>query len=174
MTTLHALRPILGIDIGRVIIGGGPDGPEDTTFLNGSEVDSLATPPMEGALEAIRDLAVAFDGRVWLVSKAGPKIQARTRVWLSNQAFFQTTGVPSEQLRFCRERREKAAICARLGVTHFVDDRIDVLNHMLGIVPRLYLFGGNRGGAPAGIEWVRDWKRARAALIHQGETVDIE
>jgi hypothetical protein len=33
---------------------------------------------------------------------------------------------------FCRQRHEKAAICRELGLTHFIDDRLEVLSHLLG------------------------------------------
>ena len=45
---------------------------------------------------------------------------------------------------------EKADHCLELAVTHFVDDRSDVLNHLVGIVEHLYLFGArSRGKWPA-------------------------
>jgi hypothetical protein len=45
------------------------------------------------------------------------------------------------RVRFCRERPDKAVIAAELGLTHFVDDRVDVLEHMVGVVTHRYLFG---------------------------------
>ncbi len=57
----------------------------------------------------------------------------------------------------CRERPEKAAVCARLGITHFVDDRLDVLTPMRGTVPHLYLFGAPRAGIPEWITPAPDW-----------------
>jgi hypothetical protein len=46
---------------------------------------------------------------------------------------------------FCRQRHEKAAICRELGLTHFIDDRLEVLSHLLGTVPHLYLFRSRAG-----------------------------
>src|SRR5262245_25849401 len=111
--------PSLGIDIGRVIIEG--DGP-DTSFIGGSEADAMRAPPMAGCFEAISRLTQSFEGRVWLVSKCGPRIEARTRRWLDRHRFFQTAGIPYGQLRFCRDRKEKAPICLKLGIGFFVDD----------------------------------------------------
>src|SRR4051812_16936999 len=116
-------EPRLGIDIGRVIIGGGTGPGADTAFLSGDDRRALETPPVEGALDAITDLVAAFAGRVWLVSKAGPRIQARTRSWLDSRSFFNRTGVPKEHLRFCRERPQKAEHARELVLTHFIDDR---------------------------------------------------
>jgi hypothetical protein len=99
----HRTSPAtLGIDIGRVIISAADSsGQSDTAFLSGSDERALETPPSPGAFEAITELVPAFEGRVWLVSKCGPRIQALTRRWLERQGFFRRTGLPPEQLRFC-------------------------------------------------------------------------
>jgi hypothetical protein len=151
----------LGIDIGRVIIGG--EG-ADTQFLDGDEASAMATPAVAGAFDAVADLMRLFDGKVWLVSKAGPRIQARTRSWLDKRGFFDVTRLPRDHLRFCRERREKADHAMALGLTHFIDDRFDVLRHLEGIVPHRFLFGPQRRPYANGptLTHVRDWR----ALLH--------
>ncbi|MCE9584415.1 MAG: hypothetical protein K8T20_18155 [Planctomycetes bacterium] len=159
----------LGIDIGRVIISNlGADGREDTSFIGGSMQDALATPPMPGAFEAIGELVRAFDQRVWLISKCGPSVQQKTRRWLDHTGFFEATGVRRDRLVFCLERPQKAVHCARLGITHFIDDRLDVLEAMRGTVPHLFLFGPQRRPIPGagGFTPVRDWPTALAA-VHQ-------
>jgi hypothetical protein len=119
--------PALGIDIGRVIIDGPshPDG-GDTAFFEGDEATMLATPEMPGAVEAIARLVRHFDGRVWLVSKCGAFVQARTERWLDAHDFYRRTGVPREHVRFCRARADKRQHCEELGLTHFVDDHPEV------------------------------------------------
>ena len=79
------------------------------------------------------ELTRAFAGRVWLVSKAGPRIQARTRSWLTARDFFRRTGVAKENLRFCRERPQKAEHARELVLTHFIDDRLDVLRALQSV-----------------------------------------
>jgi hypothetical protein len=150
---------VLGVDIGRVIIEG--DGP-DTNFIGGSEEQAMRAPAMHGAFESLRRLTSIFERRVWLVSKCGPKIQERSRKWLDRHRFFQTTGIPYGQLRFCRERKEKAPICHELGVTLFIDDRLDVLHAMAGVVPHRFQFGASE--APEGIVPVRNWDEAEQAI----------
>ncbi len=158
--------PTLGIDIGRVIIAAANSSGGDTSFLSAEHEQALLTPASPGAFKAIRELNDVFDGRVWLVSKAGQKIQARSRAWLTRSRFWDLTGVPSDHIRFCRERHEKAAHCVRLGVTHFVDDRSDVLRTMEGIVPCLYLFGPQPSRARLlGMTPVINWSAARAAIL---------
>ncbi len=158
----------LGIDIGRVIIRPG-DTAGDTSFLHGTDQDAMRTPPNSGAFETIAQLTAAFEGRVWLVSKCGPRIQARTRRWLAHHCFFERTGVPVGQLRFCRKRGDKAPICEQLGLDAFIDDRPDVLRPMEGIVTWRYLFGPQRRGGPwAPLIPVRDWSEVAARLLPAG------
>lgn len=135
----------LGIDIGRVIITPGDDN-SDTSFLRGTIQDALNTPPYPGAFETIHQLVELFAGKVWLVSKAGPRTQEKTILWLAHHRFYHHTGVSKSQVRFCRQRHEKANHCRELQITHFIDDRIQVLKHLRTLVPNLYLFGEQKNG----------------------------
>jgi hypothetical protein len=153
--------PRLGVDIGRVIIHG--DGP-DTSFIGGSDEDAMRAPPMDGVFDALRRLRARFGGRVWLVSKCGARIEARSRAWLAGTRFFETTGIPPEQLRFCKNRKDKAPICLELGLDFFVDDRIDVLVPMAGIVPNRFLFGAD-SSPDEGVTPVPTWSAAEAAIV---------
>lgn len=165
-------KAVLGIDIGRVIIGAAdPSGKADTSFLSGSDEAALSTPASEGAFSAIAELTRAFEGRVWLVSKCGPRIQRLTRRWLQRQSFYERTGVRPDRVRFCLKRPEKRDHCAAIGATHFIDDRLDVLEHLAGLVPRLYWFGYQLGAseAPAWTQPVRDWSEARRLVLAQVE-----
>lgn len=151
--------PVLGVDIGRVIIEG--DGP-DTNFLQGSDADAMRAPAMAGAFESLARLCQLFEGNVWLVSKCGDRIQERTRKWLDRHRFFQTTGIPYGQLRFCKNRKDKAPICVELGIGLFVDDRLDVLQAMAGLVPHRFQFGA--ATSPEGIVPVPTWDLAERAI----------
>jgi hypothetical protein len=156
-----ALEPRLGVDIGRVIIEG--DGP-DTSFVGGSEEDALRAPAIHGAFEALARLSERFEGRVWLISKCGKRVEARTRTWLDHHRFFETTGIHRENLLFCRTRPEKAPLCARLGITCFVDDRWDVIASMDGIVRSRVLFG--TAMAPTDdVVAAAGWREAEAAIL---------
>ncbi|MFC6021935.1 hypothetical protein ACFP2T_37960 [Plantactinospora solaniradicis] len=130
--------PTLGVDVGGVIVAlSGRD--EDTSFFGSRP---LETPAVAGVFDALATLTVEpFAGRVHLVSKAGPKVAANTRAWLFHHDFFDRTGIPAAHLHFVRERRDKAPVCQRLGITHFVDDRLDVLAY-LDTVEHRYLFLG--------------------------------
>ena len=157
---MGAPRPGLGLDFGGVIVASSRDGDEDTGFVGGSDEDALAMPPLPGSFPSIRALAGRFGAdRSWIVSKCGARVEARTRAWLDHRRFWEETGVARDHLVICRRRSEKAVECARLGVTHFVDDRLDVLVAMRDTVANLYLFGGPREGAqvPHWVTRVHGW-----------------
>ena len=156
----------LGVDFGRVINDGSshPSG-GDTSFLTGSEEAMLATPPMPGAFESLTRLTEVYEGRAWIVSKAGPRIQANTERWLTHHGFFATTSIPADHLRFVRRRTDKATVCTELGVTHFVDDRSEVLKALVGIVPHLFLFGPQDSPAPEYAIPVPTWTDAEDQIM---------
>lgn len=160
-----AAQPRLGVDIGRVIIDGSahPDG-GDTAFFQGDEATMLATPEVAGAVEAIAALTERFDGRVWLVSKCGPRVQERTRRWLAGHDFFARTGIDGSHLRFCRLRPEKRIHCVELRLTHFVDDRPDVHAAIRDVVAHRYLFGPQPGPAPDFVTPAPDWPTTRRLI----------
>jgi hypothetical protein len=147
----------LGIDIGRVIIA--PDAADrgDTSFIGGTIENALATPPCDGVFDVLPEIVQYFHGRVWLVSKARKSVQEKTRRWLIHQRFFERTGIATCNLRFCLERADKAEHCRELGITHFIDDRQDVLQHMSGIVAHRYLFGPQRDAVPPELVHVESW-----------------
>jgi hypothetical protein len=149
-------EPRLGIDIGRVIISG--DG-VDTNFLGTDDSGALRAPEMDGAFSAVTELVRSFQGRVWLVSKAGPRIQKRTWQWLDAHDFFGRTGLSRLLVRFCRQREEKAIHARALDLTHFIDDREDVLRALSGIVDYRFLFGPQRHQVPIekGLVQVLTW-----------------
>lgn len=124
----------IGIDIGKVIIGGAADQP-DTSFFSDN---FLATPPIHESFESIQWLAKEFD--VWIISKCGQKIQDRSLVWLEAYKFFEITGVNPEQVIFCRQRKEKAPIAESLGLRVFIDDRVDIISSMENVVEHPVLF----------------------------------
>jgi hypothetical protein len=126
----------LGVDIGGVIIDRVNDGTRALFFSD----DYLRTVAVPGAFDALRQLVEKrFGDKVFLVSKCGQGVQDKTLHWLDHHGFYDLTGIGSKRVHFCRERHEKAGICEKLGVTHFIDDRLEVLSH-LTTVGTLYLF----------------------------------
>lgn len=158
--------PRLGIDIGRVIIGGSSHtNGDDTAFFDGDEQTMLATPEMDGAFDAITQLVEAFDGQVWLVSKCGPRVRARTERWLAARDFHARTGIGPTNMRFCRRRSEKREHCLDLELTHFVDDHPEVHQAIRGVVHYQFFFGSQRKPVPDYGTHVHDWFEAQAAIL---------
>jgi hypothetical protein len=169
MSKKRTVEPRIGIDIGRVIMAPIEGGKADTSFLSGSLERAMQTPPSPGAFEGVKTLVTAFSGRAWLISKAGPNVQQKTKLWLEHWGFYTATGLPPEQVRFCLERPQKAEHCRQLKITHFIDDRADVLEAMRGHVPHLYLFGEQPllEEIPSWTIHVADWEKATNAVLRQ-------
>lgn len=180
MATHHHTR-VLGVDIGGVLMGGHrarrlqrQEG-EDTSFFG---PNYLLTPALPGALEAMARLcaatsagaAGAFDA-IHFVSKCGDEVQHKTRTWFAHHGLLAQWGLPESHLHFCERRHEKAPICERLGVTHFIDDRLSVLQHLTTVRYR-YCFDPPAGELEAhadlldapGITRVGDWSELEPLL----------
>lgn len=158
----------IGIDIGRVIIGPVIGGKADTSFLGTSLEKALVTPPSPHAFEQIAKLVDLFEGNAWLVSKCGPSVQRKTKAWLRHWGFYQATGLAEGNVRFCLERPQKAHHCKQLKITHFIDDRLDVLENLRGQVPYLYLFGEQPKlkGIPDWVNHIEDWSSAISVICN--------
>lgn len=133
----------IGIDIGGVIIDRAANDGTDTSlfgpnYLKAKDVDWAIS--SIGLLNRKDDV---FKDNVFVVSKCGANIERKSREWLDHCRFHEVTGVPKEHLHFCRDRRDKAPIAQKLGLTHFVDDKLEVLSHMKGIVKHRILFSPN-------------------------------
>lgn len=128
---------ILGIDIGRVIIGGANDG--SGKIFN--QTGFLSTPFVDGVVSGIK--YVVDEQRfaeVHLLSRSGATVQHLTNMLLSQTGFFDSTGLDSRNVHYCLRNSEKTTIAAELGITHFIDDRYGVLATMEGIVRERFWF----------------------------------
>jgi hypothetical protein len=126
----------LGVDVGGVIIQPADDD-ADTSFFGDHYLRTPAVPGVFNGLAAL--VAARFGPAVHLVSKCGEQTEARTREWLAHHDFHRHTGIPPANVHFCRTRRGKAPIAAALRLTHFVDDKLEVLSY-LSSVPHRFLF----------------------------------
>ncbi|HEX4104202.1 MAG TPA: hypothetical protein VHZ04_01845 [Candidatus Paceibacterota bacterium] len=126
-----------------------------------------------GSLANLREIAAS--GRfkeIHIVSKAHPITRAIFLARLKALDFWNSTGIPRSNLHFCMRYEDKAAICADLAVTHFVDDRLQVLN-TLTTVPNRYALreGGPRAeeaekykAAYDAVTRVNSWEELRQLL----------
>ena len=126
----------MGIDVGGVIMDKTND-ETDTSFFSGNYLESRAT---KDCFAAIRRLVNRFgDGNVVIISKCGESTQKKTLEWFKHHDFYNLTGMYENDVHFCRKREEKAPIAEKLHLTHFVDDRLEVLSYMTS-VPHRFLF----------------------------------
>lgn len=160
----------LGVDIGGVVMEG-VNAAADTSFFSDNY---LNTPALPGAIAALRWLsAERFGKNIFLVSKCGAKTEARTREWLKLHRVYARSGLSPERLYFCRKREDKAPICRKLGITHFVDDRLEVLGH-LETVPHRFLFKPQEAEVALfarhlpDVTRVETWGEALGHLLHEG------
>ena len=125
----------LGIDLGGVVIA----------EIWGMSWVPLSLPtfrrvqPIATAKESIARLVERFGKeRIHIVSQCRGFHRDRALEWLEHHGF-----VPElftiERIHFCDRWQEKVAICAELGITHFVDNKPQVLRSLDG-VPNKHLF----------------------------------
>lgn len=149
-----------------MIEGGlGADDAADTSFLGSSLEEAIESPATPGAFEVIPRLVALFEGRVWIISKCGESTQRKTLAWLEHHDFYARTGLPRGNVRFCRERAEKAIHCRELGITHMVDDRLEVHRAIRGVVAHRYLFGPQDGEVPDWVIHTPDWAAVAAEIF---------
>lgn len=129
-------KQIIGIDVGGVIIDREKNDESDTSLFGPNYLNALAVP---GALGAIESLSKGtFRDAIYIISKCGENIERRTREWLRYNGVDKI--VPEANWCFCRERHQKAPIAKELGLTYFVDDKLEVLHHMWKVVDHRILF----------------------------------
>ena len=119
----------IGIDVGGVIVPGATagNGKEDTLL---SDAGHLKQKPMHGSLEVCKWLVETLGpDNVFVVSKAGRKVESNTLNWMQKTGFFDATLIRRQNVHFVRERCDKASLCAKLGINSFVDDNLGVLKH---------------------------------------------
>lgn len=160
----------LGVDIGNVIIDHRLSDPNDKTL---HEERYSTIPASVGAFEALKTLNSYFDGKVFLISKCTEWAQEKILAWLKDNDFYIKTGIKPENVYFVRERHEKDIICRKLGITHFIDDRLEVLGHMIGSVSHLILYRPEEAEAEEfkqflpHIKRVENWNDVNAIIMNE-------
>ena len=64
---------------------------------------------------------------VFVVSKAGPAMVEKTKLWFQKTEFFERTGLAVDNVIFVRECEEKAGIVQSLNISIFFDDSYKVV-----------------------------------------------
>lgn len=152
--------PRVGIDIGRVIVG---DDPLDHTRSLLSK-NYLEAPEVTSAISAIGELCMSPNWeQIHLISRCSELVQGRTEQWLKHHRFFELTGLPPENVHFCRTSEDKAVLARRFYLSHFVDDQIKNLEVLPAITTNRILFNPTKQPTQKQQENVRiakDWNDA--------------
>jgi len=127
------MKKVLGLDFGNVIRPSVPDGKHGSFDLpNNSYLDSPDFPDARNCiLEAKRHFS-----EIHIVSRSDDGRWDDRRRWLTHHGY---DGI-FRGVHFCTKYEDKGPICAKIGVTHFVDDNLfRVLRH-LAMISHLHWF----------------------------------
>lgn len=130
------------IDVGGVITDDQNRYTDPERWLDGS--DYLNTPLNPGIIEAIGAVVADIFGPKdsFVVSKCSPGTQVRTREFFDHIDFYESTGIPPDNVYFSITRQEKAEFASALQATDAVDDRLENLGYLreVGPIQNLCLF----------------------------------
>ena len=160
-------KEVLGIDIGGPIINHVDDWLPDE--LVGDAY--LETGVTRGAFKAIRQLVEKrFGENVFLVSVRRLDTIKNTLAWLEHHNFYKLSGVKEGNTQFCQKRVGKGQICQDLGITHFIDDKLENLSY-LATVEHKILFRPNPDEVAkflsylVGVTQVNSWSGIKKLLL---------
>lgn len=106
---------IIGIDFGNTIASG----PKDVKKTEHPD-----------AIRVIKRLVDAENTQVCIISKVNAPQRVEVLTWLRENDFYNRTGLTVDDVYFCENRSDKGEICDRLGVTHHIDDRPEVMAYV--------------------------------------------
>lgn len=84
----------------------------------------------DDAFRIIRRMVDDPNVDVYIISKVTPEQERSAIKWFSEINFLEVTGLPMANIHFCRERIDKAIIAEKVGLSHHIDDRPEVMAHM--------------------------------------------
>jgi hypothetical protein len=126
----------------------------------------LEVPLVPGVLGSLVRLRALFGSHIYLIST---NIRRRSQALeiLEKHQILEFVG--RDRVVMCDTDAAKADTCRELGISHFVDDRIEVLE-LLGTVARRYLFqsesdAGASPALPANVLRVSSWSAIERDLL---------
>src|SRR3989344_5932467 len=136
------MKESLGVDLGNVIIDHIGFGTTPEFFHSG---DYNVIPPVPGVLDALRHLnQKRFHGNIFVVYNASDVADQKIISWLKSHNFFEQTGISPERVMRTQNGRDKSSVCNLYQATHFIDDRLEDLSHLIGKEKKLYLLRPQR------------------------------
>ncbi|MBB4320476.1 hypothetical protein GGE43_004071 [Agrobacterium tumefaciens] len=119
-----AVRHAIGIDVGGVLLQ-----TQAMKSWGNSSVGFLVA--YEGALNALQTLIIPqFEENWFVISKAEHEHRNQIKESLEHHGFLDSVGGELGNLIFTDTNAEKAEIARDLRLSHFIDDKWDVLRHM--------------------------------------------
>ena len=118
--------------------------------------------PAPYAFETIAHLVAKFaPENVFIVSKAGPDMEAKIRAWLEEQDFYFRTSFLHENVIFVREYLDKAEVVQKLAISIFFDDNTKIVKSLapLPIVQRIFWMNADQRKIKA-VPWQLRYKIA--------------
>ena len=148
----------LGVDIGGPIMAS----PNELFFSD----RYLEVPLVPGVVASLTRLRARFAGHIYLIST---NIRRRPQALeiLEKHRILDLVG--RDHVLMCETDAAKADACREIGISHFVDDRIEVLD-LMTTVTRRYLFGGAPAAGddrplPANTLLVTSWSAIERDLL---------
>lgn len=116
-----------------------------------------SAPPIEGAVEAIKELSK--NNKLYIITSSPQTAEGKIRIWLKKHF-----GEAFEEIHFTKkdissERRNKGEMCRELGLELFIDDHPDNAEKISAIGIPVYLFDTpwNQGEVGPLVKRVRTW-----------------
>lgn len=114
----------IGIDIGNTIVG------------NKALMDKYWIDP--NCFKVIKRIVSEFDN-VYLISRVNQDQRDRSLKWIKEVDLFNKTGISSNNLYYCWERKDKAIFARALNLNVFIDDRAEVMYNIDSEVIKLLI-----------------------------------
>ncbi len=133
-----------GVDFGNVLVKNIPHNirgkvADLLAAQNFSDLDDLLrknSALVPDAIEGLKTLVTHYGPHnVWIVSRAAGFERTINRRLLTLHRFEEHTGLLEDHIIFVDRREEKAGVCLKLGIQGHIDDRGEVLSHLVGAVP---------------------------------------
>lgn len=136
-------RVALGVDIGSAVLP-----PRQLELLGARRYREIGEVP--GAINVLASVQQASHrgAATYAVAACDPETERHLREYLEVINFFDRTGMPRDHLHVCREPAEKEMVVRDLSLTGYVDDRVDVLESLQGVVRARFLFDPDEIATP--------------------------
>lgn len=124
-----------GVDIGNVLIENFVKDIKDESKITWEAISKNGR-LISGAIEGLKFLIEKVGpDNVWIVSKVSPIQQKVSEMVFENLKICEKTGLLSDHIRFCLERKDKAPIIKKLGLEGHIDDRGEVIESLQVFLP---------------------------------------